>query len=188
MTNRVKSFKKNFRHDIIAHILTNVLEFVNRIFFLKLLGEELLGLNSLFISFLSLLSIAELGLGNVFNVYLYKPIHENDHNKIAAANNYFKKAYKIIIAVIIALGIAMIPFILIFTKTTINPINIVLFYSLYFLSVIITYFTMTDITILSTDQKHYVVSKYTSYTLIAQNVFQFIVVYFFRSYVLYLNI
>lgn len=186
MTSRIKAVKKNFKHDIIAHVLTQILEFVNRVFFLKFLGEELLGLNGLFISFLTLLSIAELGIGNVFNVFLYKPLHEKDYDKITAANNYFKKAYKIIVLIISILGTLLIPFIVIFAKTSISPSNIIIFYVLYFLSVILTYFTITDQAILSSDQRHFVVSKYTSYTLIIQNILQFLVLLLFRSYYMYL--
>lgn len=58
-----------------------VLTFISRRFFIQYIGVEYLGINGLFSNILTLLSMADLGLGTAMNVSLYKPIAENDTKK-----------------------------------------------------------------------------------------------------------
>lgn len=185
---RINNFKKNFKFDIIAHLITQLLQFINRIIFIKFLGEEILGLNGLYSSILSLISLSELGIGSAFNIFLYKPLHEKDYEKISAATYFFKKVYKIIIIALIVCGIIGIPFLAFITKTSISMSNVIVYYILYFCAVLSTYFTMTEVSLLFADQKHYIISKYTSITITIQNIIQFIVLFLFKNYIFYLII
>ena len=48
------------------------------------LGMEYVGLNSLFTSILSVLNLAELGVGSAMTFSMYKPIAEQDTTRICA--------------------------------------------------------------------------------------------------------
>ena len=62
---------KNTYVGIIAQVVTIILNFVNRTIFIKFLGVEYLGMGGLFSNVLSMLSLAELGIGvaMVYNLY-----------------------------------------------------------------------------------------------------------------------
>ena len=59
----------------IAQKLVNMaIGFISRKIFIVYLGMAYVGINALFSNVLSLLSLAELGLGSAITVYLYKPL------------------------------------------------------------------------------------------------------------------
>ena len=64
--------------------------------FIKILNVEYVGINGLFSNILSMLSLTELGLGTAIIVNLYKPLHDNDKEKIKTLMNFYKKSYNII--------------------------------------------------------------------------------------------
>lgn len=55
-----------------------IIGFVAQAIFIRILGAEYLGLNGLFNNILSMLAIAELGIGNAIIFSLYKPLADND--------------------------------------------------------------------------------------------------------------
>ena len=71
---RVKNSKRNILWGFIGRIITVLLPFVLRTVMIYTIGEEYLGLSSLFTSMLSMLSLAELGLGSAMVFYMYKPL------------------------------------------------------------------------------------------------------------------
>ena len=79
--------------------------FVVRTFFIKILGEENLGLSGLFTNILNILSVTELGIGTIISFSLYKPLSEKDTKKINALMNFYKKFYYLAGIIIIVLGI-----------------------------------------------------------------------------------
>ena len=61
--------------------LSYVLSFVIRTVFIKTLGELYLGLNGLFTNILSVLNLAELGLGTAIVIELYKTVATDNQEK-----------------------------------------------------------------------------------------------------------
>ena len=59
------------------------------------LGAEFLGLNSCLQSILQVLNLAELGVGSAMVFSMYKPIAENDTEKLCALLNLYKRYYTI---------------------------------------------------------------------------------------------
>lgn len=90
---RVENSIKIAKAGIIYQIVTTILGFVNRVVFIKYLGSDYLGFSGLFTSILSMLSLAELGLGGAIVYNLYKPIAEQDEVKIVAFIRFYKKIY-----------------------------------------------------------------------------------------------
>ena len=67
-----------------------------RRFLIRYVGNEINGLNSLYLSIIGFLSVAELGVGGAITFCMYKPIVERNTAKIAALYhwcNYFCRRY-----------------------------------------------------------------------------------------------
>ena len=66
-----------------GYIINTILGFICRMVFVKCLAADYLGVNGLFTNILSVLSLAELGIGGAIVYALYKPLAENNEKKIA---------------------------------------------------------------------------------------------------------
>ena len=81
---RTKNATRNIFWGMIEKIVTILMPFACRTVFIKVLGSEYLGLNSLFTSILQVLSISELGIGTAIIFSMYKPIAEDDEETLFA--------------------------------------------------------------------------------------------------------
>ena len=104
--------KRTFYNSIASlfyYFLTILLGIVNRRAVIIILGIEYQGINGLFSNVLSMLSIAELGIGTAIIYHLYKPLAENRIDEIQSIMYFYRKCYWFISAVIFFLGILIIP-------------------------------------------------------------------------------
>lgn len=134
----INSFK-NIITGIGGNIITTLLQFVSRTVFISMLGKEYLGIQGLFTNILSVLSIAELGIGVAIVFSLYKPLADKDIKKAAATTNFLRKAYFLIGLIIAGLGMLLIPFLPYIIKGTTNLVNINIIYILYLLQTVSSY-------------------------------------------------
>ena len=107
--NRIRNSSMNAIFGVTNNVMTLLLKFVFRTIFIKILSEQYLGLNGLFTNILSLLSFAELGIGNCISYRLYKPIANNDPVRVAMLMDFYKKIYRIIAAVVLVIGLSIMP-------------------------------------------------------------------------------
>ena len=105
MTNRLKNSTLNVSANTINYFVQTILSFLVRTFFIRKLGAELLGLDSLLINILSALSLAELGFSSAISYGLYKPLAEKKVKKISAYMSFYKKVYRAIGILIIIIGL-----------------------------------------------------------------------------------
>ena len=134
-----KSIKNSFA-AIAVNVSTIIIGFIAQALFIRTLGAEYLGLNGLFNNILSMLAIAELGIGNAIIFSLYKPLVQNDKKTITALMNFYKKAYNVISLIVLALGICIMPFLKYIVGEVSVNINIYIAYILYLLSSLSSYF------------------------------------------------
>ena len=107
---RTEKSIKNTIVSVISMIVTMLIGFVAQKVFLNVMGTEVLGINGLFTNIISVLSIAELGIGPAIVCNLYKPIADKDTEKIKSLLGFYKKSYTIIAAVVVGRGIVLLPF------------------------------------------------------------------------------
>ena len=69
---------KNILYGTGASLLQFIFPFFSRTVFIYVLGESYLGINGLFSSILSMLSLAEMGIGNIVTFSLYKLLAEKN--------------------------------------------------------------------------------------------------------------
>lgn len=170
-----------------GYALNLILSFICRIFFVRLLNSEYLGINGLFTNILSMLSLAELGIGTAMIYALYKPVAEDDKDKIASYMHLYGIAYKTIGIVIAVMGLCMIPFLKVLIN---NPPhiqeNITLLYLLFLFSTVSSYFFSYRSSILFAYQENYIVLSISYIFVVIQNIVQIISLVIFKNYIIYL--
>lgn len=186
---RTENSMRNIVVGIGGYILNTVLGFVCRIFFIKFLPDDYLGINGFFANILSMLTIAELGIGIAIVYSLYKPIAENDTEKIASLMDFFGKAYRIIGIVTAVLGIAAAPFLkyLVEMPDTITE-SIYLLYAVLLFNNVIAYFFSYRGSFLLAAQQNYIVTGVNYIITIAQSAFQMVFLAITKNYMSYLAI
>lgn len=180
---------KNATISVLMQFVKNILGFISRTIFIKTLGAEYLGVNGLFTEILTILSFAELGIGNAMVFSLYKPLAENNQEKIKSLMKIYAKSYKIIGFSIAALGMAVIPFLnKIVGDVSYVKENIILLYVLFLLNSVISYFFVYKKSLIIADQKNYIVDIYQQIFYAIQVVVQSIFLIITKQFIVYLLI
>ena len=109
--NRTSKSLNNIKFAILSQFVTTLLTFVTRTVMTWTLGIYAIALNGLFTEVIAVLSLTELGIGSAIAYNLYKPLAENDEEKISQLMTLFKKVYRIIAGVTLVLGTLICPFI-----------------------------------------------------------------------------
>ena len=187
---RKKSSFKNMITAVSSNVLTIIVGLVAQAIFIKILGSEYLGLNGLFSNVISMLGIVELGMGSAIIYNMYKPIAEENHEKIKSLMQFYKKSYRIITLIISIIGIMIIPFIkyIVDIESVTIGINVYLVYILFLLETICSYILSYKRSMLYADQKEYITNIiHMGYTILV-NTMQLTFLYFTHDYYLYLII
>lgn len=136
---RGKNAARNVVFGSITKIYNILVPFLMRTALIYCLGMEYVGLSSLFTSILSVLNLAELGVGSALVFSMYKPLAEDDTEKICALMRLYKIYYRIIGLVILVAGAAFTPFLPYMVKGDL-PAGMNL-YILYYINLLTTVFT-----------------------------------------------
>jgi hypothetical protein len=109
-TSRVRAAGINIFFGYAGTVTTALLSFILRKIFILYLDGTLLGVNGLYTGILSMLSMAELGIGTAFQFALYKPVAEGDRETVRSYLAGYARAYRIIAVVVAVIGLALTPF------------------------------------------------------------------------------
>ena len=107
---RTKNTKRNITYGFVQVLSSLLLPFIVRTIIIYRFGVDYLGLNSLFTSIISVLSLMELGFGSAVVYSMYKPVAENDTEQICAYLAYYRRIYRFIGFAVLAAGILLMPF------------------------------------------------------------------------------
>lgn len=178
--NASKSIAWGFVHKILAILLP----FATRTVIIHYLGVEFAGLGSLFTSILSVLSLTELGVGSALVFSMYKPVSDNDVDKINAYLYFYRKCYLVIGAIILVLGLSALPFLQFLVSGDIPPsVNLYILYSIYLFNTSISYFLFSyKSSILIATQRNDVKSNIASVILISKEGVQILLLLLFKNY------
>ena len=183
----VSSIKNSFIASASMIIKILVGFFAQKIFIL-ILDKEYLGVNGLFSNIITLLSLAELGIGQAIIFNLYKPIATDDKESIKSLMHLYKKAYNLIAVVVLVLGVLMIPFLGYFIGETTLDLNFTFVYILFLLQCVASYVFTYKRSILYAYQENYIISIIDSIYVLVVNIIQLVVLYLTKNYYLYLSI
>lgn len=140
-------------------ILHLLFSFIERTVFIHVLGEEILGLSGLFTSFLNFLSLADLGLSSAFTFALYKPLAQNDNDRVAVLINFYKKFYRVLFFAVFGVGLLIAPLVIGSIKDiSISNGQAFSYYLLILLNSACSYLAVYKSTLFRADQHAYVVN------------------------------
>ena len=185
-TTRTKQSIKNASFSMGSQILQQVLRILVRIVFIRKIGQEYLGLNSVFTEILTALQLVELGIGPAMAYSLYKPLAENNTQKVKSLMKLFKKAYRIIGSIILLGGIAFTPFYGFFINEIPDIPNLNLIYIIFVLDTAISYFYSYYRILLVSDQKKYLDTIIQTTVITIISIIQISVIAITKNYMIYL--
>ena len=173
--------------SIAMQVLILILSFVCRTIFIQALGDQYLGISGLYTNILSMLSLADLGINTVMIYALYKPIANKDENEICRLVAYFKRLYRIIALVVLALGLVCVPFLQYIIKDSTLPLSTLRWYFiLYLAGSVCSYLIVYKTTIINADQRIYLVKIVDFAASLTINILQIVVLYFTHNFSFYL--
>lgn len=183
----IKSFK-NAYFNLFNQIFAVVIQFLIRTVFIKTLSDEYLGVNGLFSNILSVLSLAELGLGTALITNMYGPIARDEKKEIVKYFKAYKKVYSYIGIIIGVGGIILPPFLNYLLADAENIPQLKLLFLLYLSDTVATYFFAQYRALFSADQKDFINANNRTILLIIQSIVQVLVLFAFHSFILYMLI
>ncbi len=150
-------------------------------------GNEMNGLNALYISIINFLSVVDLGVGSAISFCMYKPVVEGNTAQVSALYYLFRKAYLIIGSINFALGLAIMPFLPYLAKDYSNlSVNIYFTYFVMLISVVLVYLFSADISLINAYKNNYITTGINSLILFVQYMLQIVALVLTRSFVWYL--
>lgn len=185
---RIQKAEKNIIFGYISNLIILLVNFIQRTVFIYVLGKTLSGVNGVYTDVLSVLSLTELGIGTALNYSLYKPVAEQDIQKIKSYMRFYRKAYLTIAGVIAVLGIGISPFLKYILK---NPGNLTieeltLYYYLFLFNTVISYFVTYKYSLVNAEQKNYIQTNINTLTKLVTATVQISVLFLFRNFLFYL--
>lgn len=189
MSERVQKSIMNMKVGMFFYLLSFLLSFISRKVFLDHLGAEFMGLWGVLLNIMSYLNVAELGIGTSITFFLYKPLQQDDHeriNEIASILSFLYRSIGIAIAGIGVLVSLSFPFL--FSDLSINLFLIYYAFLAHLYYAVIGYVFNYSQLILSANQKQYVVNGYFQSITIAQSLIQIILAYFTNNIFLWISV
>ena len=182
MGERVHRSIMNIKVGMIFYVLSLFLAFFSRKVFLDYLGAEFIGLTGMLMNIMSFLSVAELGIGTSIVYFLYKPLQEDNHDKINEVMSMLAFLYRCIGFIIGSCGIVVSVFFpwWFSNLTTGLPLVYFAFYS-FLISSIAGYIFNYKQLLVSANQKQYMVNAYFQTISIVQSLIQILLAYYYRN-------
>lgn len=186
---RTKKTLLNARINLICYFAALITAFFTRKVLLEQLGAEFIGLTGTIGSLLGFLNLAELGIGTAIGYVLYKPIADSNRSKINEIISVLSYLYRWIGFAILGMGIIFSLFLpLVFPSTSFSWLVIYFGFYAYLAAALIGYFANYKATLLSADQRNYVVTGYFQFTTTGKVIIQMVLAIYFRSFILYFAI
>lgn len=185
--NRARNSIRNIIFGLSGQILNILMSFAMRTVFIHTLDAVYQGVNGTFTNILMLFSLADLGVGTAIIYALYKPIADDDKEKIQGLMKLYQKAYTIIGFVIIALGIVTLPFLEYLVKDADIP-DLHLIFMLFVINTASGYFFSYKGSLITAHQKNYIVTNVIYGTSILCYAIQMVVMSVTHNYILTLSI
>lgn len=181
---------KNTKYGILSKLCNLLLSFASRTVFVRILGNTYLGVNGLYSEILSLLSFAELGFGAAMTFAMYKPVAEQDHERVVKLLDFYKKIYRIIAFVIAGLGLSLVPFLHKIVKgadwLTIRELR--LYFLIFLFNTVVGYFVTYKYSYLNALQRNYIQTNISTIVSAVNSVAQITVILTTRNFLAYLLI
>lgn len=178
---------RNTGYSFLYKVLDLIMAFVLRPFVIRYFGMHVIGLHGLFTNILTVLSLAEAGIGGAFVFSLYKPLAEEDREQIHILMKLYRKVYFIVAILIAFVGFGLTPFLDYFVNFPSGVEHIGIIYWLTILNVVLSYFGADKRSLLIADQRSDINTKNQFFFRITRFALLILVTVFTKNYLLYLT-
>lgn len=185
---RTKNSIYNMVGVMMQYLAKIVVTFIGKTVLIRVMGDQYNGINGLFSNVISMLSIAELGIGSAIIYNLYEPVRNGDLTKIKSIMSFYRKCYHAIAGVVLAAGICALPFI----KSMVGEVaiheSVYVLYVFFLLDSVASYFLSYKRSIIYVYQKNYVISFFDTIYIFASQLLQAMVILLTGNFLLYLTV
>ena len=189
MGERVHRSVMNIKVGMLFYVLSLFLAFFSRKVFLDCLGAEFIGLTGMLMNIMSFLSVAELGIGTSIVYFLYKPLQEDNHEKINEVMSMLAFLYRCIGSIIGIGGLIVSIFFPWWFGNLSTGLFLVYFAFYSFLaSSMAGYIFNYKQLLVSANQKQYLVNAYFQTIGIVQSLVQILLAYYYRNLYLWVAV
>lgn len=190
ISSRTKNSIFNVGTSLGGQLLSIILNFAVRTVFIYTLGKEYLGLNGLFSSILTMLSLTELGFGTAISFKLYKPLANGDDKRVRVLMKFYKKAYRIVGVTIFIIGLCLIPMLPFIIKDydslALLGINATMIFMLHILRSVSSYlFFAYRSAVMRANQKKYILDMVGYVITLLTSITKILVLIIWKDFVLY---
>lgn len=185
---RTKNSLRNVKYALFFQGLKIFITFFTRKVFVLMLTQEYLGLNGTFSNILSMLSLAELGIGSAITYSLYKPLAERDEKQVAARMDLFRRAYWTIGLTVALLGACLTPFLPVLIRDLPDIPHVNLIYLLFVLNASLSYFFSYKQSLIIADQRQYITTMCHLSLNILLQIAQALFLWFTKDFFIYLGL
>lgn len=186
-TTRTHYIYRNMTAVFTSQFIQMLLGFVSRKIFIQMLGVSYLGYNSVFQNILSMLDLADLGIGVAITSFLYKPLAEKDWEAVRTLMVIYKRIYYVLGTAVSAIGMVMALFLPVFIPDSVH--NLPYLQLLFFINLVgtvSTYYLAYKRTLLIADQKNYLAALTDAFVNIFFTVIQIVMLFVLPNYILFL--
>lgn len=163
------------------------LNFIVKIFFVRILGEEINGIHSLFQNILNVLLLMEIGISTSILIHLYEPIKNSDKETLRLIMKFYKKIYInlsiLFTTVSIIFSFLFLPRII---TTTIDIKIVRIYFIIFILTSSINYLTYYKQTILYAEQKSRIISIINLVGQLLFRVLSIFLIHIYKNYYIFL--
>lgn len=152
----------------------------------EIMGSDYNGINGLFGSIISMMSLADLGIGTAIICHMYRPVAEKNQQKINSLLHFYKSCYIAISGVVLLIGIVVGFFLPLLVGDVEIPDSIYLIYVLFLADCLSSYFLAYKKSLLYADLMNYIPDTIYFIVYLMQNALQIYVLAAFQSYILFL--
>lgn len=184
---RGKNAMNGIAFGMLLKTIQTLCPFITRTALIYCLGMEYLGLNSLFVSVLQVLNLAELGVGSAMVFSMYKPIADDDSKMLCALMRLYRLYYRVIGLVVLVIGLALIPFLpFLIAGNTPEDVDLYALYMLNLAATVLSYWLFAyRNSLLNAHQRMDIVSKVMLLASLVQYSLQIVAVVVFGNYYLF---
>lgn len=176
--------------NVIVTLGTNVIilltAFLVQKILISTLGSDYNGVNGLFTSVISMMSLTDLGIGSAIIYHLYRPAAKSDHDTICSLLRFYRNSYVLISAIVLLIGIILLFFIPELVGEVAIRENLYLIFSLFMADCLVSYFLSYKKSILYAYQMNYVLDGVHFIFYMLQNAAQIFALYYFNSFIAFL--
>lgn len=178
----------NISVSVTFKILTMIVVVLVRRLLIDSCGNEVNGLHDLYVSIIGMLTVADLGVGTAITFCMYKPIVENESDRVSALYHLYRRFYLVIGLVILFVGLLLTPFLRYFAKDYMQlDVNLRLTFLLMLFSVVVSYFFGAKTALINAYKNNYITNAIHSCGLLFEYLLQIVVLTVTESFAWYLS-